>query len=305
MFFSQKPTVRVYFRDRDNNPVTWLNTTDGILVCVDDDFDHSTTPLMRTTAGFTISPTDGYIEFELDASTSELEDALGGEAEVSNAQMEIQITPSEATAPSRVFRFDFRCLNVMDDQTLSPTDVESIYLLRSNNLSDLSNVGTARTNLGLGDAAVKDVDTTEPSTPDDDHVPTSKLFFDSLDERVGLVGETEGSIPAGSSAVVDEVDLSSLMPNGGMIEWDVTSRCEGHGTISHRLVCTVHWNGTDYDYDDYLVFQVEAPTGGSGYDLGVTVDSLYDSGSIEIQLKISTSSYDVTHVTFRRKILAH
>lgn len=52
------------------------------------------------------------------------------------------------------------------------TDIATEFLKRSNNLSDLTNASTARGNLGLGDAATKDVGTGSANVAQGNHLHT-------------------------------------------------------------------------------------------------------------------------------------
>lgn len=130
-FYTQTPTVKVFFRlDNGTGIYTGLQTGSGVRVAIDSDFNHATTPMARTTTGFTIDVDAGSIEFVLNANTTQWGTALGASASLgTNAKMEIQITPPGETNPTKVYQFTFVAKNVMDiEGTPAPSGVLDDYV---------------------------------------------------------------------------------------------------------------------------------------------------------------------------------
>jgi len=117
-----------------------LVSTAEFRVAVDDDFDDSSTVLCRATHSMfnktgewevestgTADEALGQFSFYLNANTTELDDALGSNARINNSKMELIIEDTPGGVVCAVYRFPFRCRNLIDPTGTSPTTIADTY----------------------------------------------------------------------------------------------------------------------------------------------------------------------------------
>ncbi|NOY80905.1 MAG: hypothetical protein GXP31_07850 [Kiritimatiellaeota bacterium] len=66
------------------------------------------------------------------------------------------------------------------------------------------------------------------------------------------------SIAAGATAVIDSIDLSTLLEKGGAVEWRVVAIVSGENTRAWTLLCAVHAQSDGSGGYNYFV--AAAPT---------------------------------------------
>ena len=127
-YYTQKPLVRVYFRQSDGlSAYDGLNSGDGVNVAVDKDFTTSTPPMARTNSSITVNGTSGYIEFTLNTNTTQWLAAVTGSEKNTDTKMEIQVITAGQTDIKKIYQFPFTARMVIDDLLSDPSALPSGY----------------------------------------------------------------------------------------------------------------------------------------------------------------------------------
>lgn len=122
--YTQKPVVRLYFREEDGvTPWASLGAGDGFSVAVKELGQVATAaPMARTTTSFTIDPTEGYIEFVLNALTAQWDSAVGVAEDLGDTtRMEVKRIPVGESDVFNIFRFPFITRSLLDSEA-EPVD---------------------------------------------------------------------------------------------------------------------------------------------------------------------------------------
>jgi len=232
--YSQKPTVRVYFRDADGEtPWDSIGAGDGFSVAVKKlGLVSSDDPMARTTTGFVIEGTDKYIEFTLDAATAKWDEEVGTDVDLGTlTNMEIKRTPAGDTEVRNIWRFPFVTRSLLDSETEPvetdpPTTFATIaYVdsglgvkIGSDNFAEAWSAGTYTlgqwvTHAGSSWICIGDPDTTEE--PSDIAVDWVKVAAKGDTGGTGATGAVGATGAAGSAGATGPVGATGAAGDPG------------------------------------------------------------------------------------------
>ena len=133
--YIEKPIVNLYLVTDDSlTAYDKLNATYSYSVAVDNDFDHSNNLMCKTDddeinvtgdwegdSANTPDPASGEFSIRLDANTTQYRDKIGTVSEKANTKLELKCYNSTSGDLWAVFRMPFRCYNIVDDGSATPT----------------------------------------------------------------------------------------------------------------------------------------------------------------------------------------
>jgi hypothetical protein len=133
--YREKPIVNLYLVTDDSlTSYSELNATYNFTAAIDDDFDHSTGLMCKTEddeinvtgdwegdSANTPSTAAGEFSILLNADTSEYDSKIASLSEKAGTKLEVHCYDSTSGDLWAVFRMPFRCLNIIDDDSATPT----------------------------------------------------------------------------------------------------------------------------------------------------------------------------------------
>jgi len=139
--YREKPIANLYLVTDDSlTSYAELNATYTFSAAIDDDFDHSTNLMCKTDndeinitgdwegdSANTPSTAAGEFSIRLDADTTQYRDKIGTNQEKNNTKLEVKCYDTTSGDLWAVFRMPFRCYNIIDDGSATPTGRVSNY----------------------------------------------------------------------------------------------------------------------------------------------------------------------------------
>ena len=198
---------------------------------------HEAAIIKATSAGGLIDITSyatGLFILTLISNNPVYKTLIEGKTKIDDCAQELKIFSSESESePEFIGEYDISCLNCRDyngPDAVNPSSVDytaldSRYLKRASDLSDLSDPPTARANLSLGDSATKNVGTASDEVAAGDHTHSelhshsNKALLDTYTQtETNLASAVSNNHTHSNKATLDAIPNHSSASTGQVIK---------------------------------------------------------------------------------------